>query len=71
MPRMGGEEAFGEIRKTAPRARVILASGYDEQESTRRFAGRGLSGFIQKPYRLNNLEEKVRQVLGAESASSA
>ena len=64
MPRMGGEEAFGEIRKTAPTARVILASGYDEQESTRRFAGRGLSGFIQKPYRLSNLEEKVRQVLG-------
>ncbi len=63
MPRMSGEEAFGEIRKTAPGARVILASGYDEQESTRRFAGRGLSGFIQKPYRLTNLEEKIRQVL--------
>ena len=45
---------------TAPAARVILASGYDEKESTRRFAGRGLSGFIQKPYRLADLEEKVR-----------
>ncbi len=64
MPRMSGEEAFREIREEAPGARVILASGYDETESTRLFAGQGLSGFIQKPYRLTNLEEKVEEVLG-------
>ncbi len=64
MPRMSGEEAFREIRKTAPGARVILASGYDEKESTRLFAGQGLSGFIQKPYRLSNLEAKIEEVLG-------
>ena len=63
MPRMGGEEAFSEIRKAQPDARVILASGYDEKESTRRFAGQGLAGFIQKPYRLTHLEEKVSRVL--------
>ncbi len=63
MPRMSGEEAFIEIRKTAPGTRVILASGYDEKECTRRFAGRELSGFIQKPYRLTSLEEKIRDVL--------
>ncbi len=63
MPRMSGEEAFREIREAAPEARVILASGYDEQESIRLFAGQGLSGFIQKPYRLTNLEAKVEEVL--------
>ena len=64
MPRMSGEEAFREIRKISPEVRVILASGYDERESTRLFAGQGLSGFIQKPYRLATLEEKIRKVLG-------
>ncbi|MCP3956308.1 MAG: response regulator [bacterium] len=66
MPRMSGEEAFREIREIAPEARVILASGYDERESTRLFAGKGLSGFIQKPYRLAALKEEIRVALGDE-----
>ena len=63
MPRMSGEEAFGEIRAIAPETRVILASGYEESESTRLFAGRGLSGFIQKPYRFTVLKQKIEEVL--------
>ena len=64
MPRMSGEEAFHAIRETAPEARVLLASGYDEKESIRLFAGRGLSGFIQKPYRMSVLGKKMEAVLG-------
>jgi len=29
---------------------VILSSGYNQQDATNRFAGKGLAGFIQKPY---------------------
>ena len=65
MPKMSGEEAFHAIREISPAARVILASGYDERESTRLFAGQGLSGFIQKPYRLRNLKAKIEEVLGS------
>ncbi|MEM7355856.1 MAG: response regulator, partial [Acidobacteriota bacterium] len=69
MPKMSGEEAFHAIREISPSARVILASGYDEGESTRLFAGQGLSGFIQKPYRMLKLREKIEDVLGPGAAS--
>ncbi|MFQ5519327.1 MAG: PAS domain S-box protein, partial [Mariprofundus sp.] len=49
MPNMDGKTAFQEIRKIDPEAKVILSSGYTEQEATSHFAGKGLAGFIQKP----------------------
>jgi DNA-binding NarL/FixJ family response regulator len=43
--------------------RVLLSSGYSEAEATRRFVGRGLAGFLQKPYRPGALVEAVRRAL--------
>jgi signal transduction histidine kinase len=63
MPRLGGEEAFRELRRIKPGVPVILSSGYNEQEATARFAGKGLAGFIQKPYRPSELIEHIRAVL--------
>ena len=63
MPRMDGEETFREIRRLHPGARVILTSGYNEQQVTQRFAGGGLAGFIQKPYKLNDFQSTLHQVL--------
>jgi PAS domain S-box-containing protein len=63
MPRMGGEEAFRELRKLRPRVPVILSSGYNEQDATARFAGKGLAGFIQKPYRPSELLARIREAL--------
>jgi DNA-binding response OmpR family regulator len=69
MPRMGGEEAFRELRKLRPRVPVILSSGYNEQDATARFAGKGLAGFIQKPYRPSELLARIREALaGREQA---
>ncbi|NUP99344.1 MAG: response regulator [Armatimonadetes bacterium] len=64
MPRMDGEEAFREMRRIRPDVKVILSSGYNEQEATNRFAGQGLAGFLQKPYGPKKLLEKVREVVG-------
>jgi PAS domain S-box-containing protein len=63
MPRMDGEEAFLEIRGIRPTVPVILSSGYNEQEVSNRFAGKGLAGFVQKPYRVEALREKVAEAL--------
>ena len=63
MPNMNGEEAFHEIRKLQPDARVLLVSGYSEQEATTRFAGKGLAGFLQKPFKADDLRRKMRSVL--------
>jgi len=62
MPHMDGEQCFREIRQLAPNVRVIMSSGYNEQDVTQRFLGKGLAGFIQKPYRLSVLMDALRQL---------
>jgi PAS domain S-box-containing protein len=63
MPRMDGEETFKELRRIQPDVRVILASGYSDQEISQRFQNLGLAGFIEKPYRVEALTAKLREVL--------
>ncbi len=63
MPHWDGEETFRELRRIQPDVRAILTSGYSEQAATGRFAGKGLAGFIQKPYRFEDLKAIIRKVL--------
>ena len=64
MPHMDGEQCFRELRRLDPDVKVFMSSGYNEQEVTRRFIGKGLSGFLQKPYKLSTLQEVIRTVAG-------
>ncbi len=64
MPEMGGEETFKELRKLNPDVPILLSSGFGQEEATRRFKGLGLTGFIQKPYRLATLLAEIRRCLG-------
>jgi len=64
MPHLDGEQTFQELRRIQHDVKVIMSSGYNEQEVTQRFVGKGLAGFIQKPYRSNLLRDKLREVLG-------
>ena len=64
MPRMDGAQAFAELRKRDPQARVILTSGYTEQDATEALSGEGLSGFLQKPYRPQELLAAIYGVIG-------
>jgi PAS domain S-box-containing protein len=63
MPRMGGEETFRRLRLLAPDVRVLLSSGYSEDEATSRFAGAGLAGFIGKPFSPQALLDRLREVV--------
>ena len=69
MPHMDGEEAFREMRRLHPGVTVILCSGYNEHDATQRFAGKGLAGFIQKPYNMAALRKKLMEVLRDERAA--
>jgi CheY-like chemotaxis protein len=64
MPELNGEEAFRELRQIREDVPVILTSGYNEIEATRRFMAKGLAGFLQKPYTPMDLAEKIRGALG-------
>ena len=63
MPQMGGEEVFRELRKLQPGIPVIMSSGYNEKDVTRKFVGKNLTGFVQKPYRQADLMDTLRRIL--------
>ena len=64
MPHLDGEETFRQMRQIRPGVRVILTSGFNQQEAVTRFTGKGLAGFIQKPFELTKLTAIVRAVVG-------
>jgi PAS domain S-box-containing protein len=66
MPRMNGQETYREMRRINPSVRVLLSSGYNEREATESFAGKGLAGFIQKPYKPLDLVHAVQSILNAD-----
>jgi CheY-like chemotaxis protein len=72
MPVMNGEECLRALKGIRPEVPVVLSSGFNEAEAIHRFTGKGLSGFLQKPYRASVLAERVKATLGqAASAQSA
>ncbi len=63
MPHLDGEETFRELRRIEPNVRVLLMSGYNEQDAIARFVGKGLAGFIQKPFNIEDLKNSLRSIL--------
>ncbi|HEY1170091.1 MAG TPA: CHASE domain-containing protein [Verrucomicrobiae bacterium] len=63
MPNMDGEQAFRELRKLNPEVKVLMMSGFNEQDTINRFTGKGLAGFIQKPFKREELQAKLRGIL--------
>jgi CheY-like chemotaxis protein len=70
MPEMNGEETFREIRRVRGDVPVILSSGYNEIEATRRFTAKGLAGFLQKPFTPKELIQKLSLALKPGSRGS-
>lgn len=64
MPRISGAETFRRIREFRPDAPVILMSGYNEEEASGQFAGKGLAGFIEKPFSTKALADAIERVIG-------
>ncbi len=63
MPGMGGFKCMLEMKKSAPDSKIIIASGYSEVFQTEDMIKSGASGFIQKPFKLKAVLEKIREVL--------
>jgi CheY-like chemotaxis protein len=64
MPGMSGAEVLPELRKIRPAVRVMLSSGYSEAESMKLFEGQQVTAFLQKPFTLSTLREKVKSCIG-------
>ncbi|MHB8522086.1 MAG: PAS domain-containing hybrid sensor histidine kinase/response regulator [Limisphaerales bacterium] len=63
MPHLSGIEAFREMRRIRADAQVLLMSGYNEEDATSQLAGKGLAGFLHKPFRPAELREKLHAIL--------
>jgi len=71
MPRLTGEAALAQMQRIAPRVPAILVSGYDESGRIREIVAAGFGGFLQKPFRRQDLGKKVRELLGVWDGSRA
>ena len=65
MPVMGGEELVPILNQDYPDLRIILTSGYPEEETRRGFPPGAVAGFVRKPYTVATLTEKVDETFNS------
>ena len=71
MPGMDGEQTFWHLRQVRPGVKTILMSGYNEQDATQQFVGKGLAGFLAKPFMVEDLMMGVDAALETEKPNPA
>ncbi|MDB5311841.1 MAG: Blue-light-activated protein [Gemmataceae bacterium] len=64
MPHLDGAEAFRELRQVRPDVTVLLTSGFAAHEAMAGFQGKGLAGFVRKPFRAQELLAAVFAAVG-------
>jgi len=60
---MPGESVLQEVRRQSPGLAVLIASGYATVESQSTWAAAGAAGFVAKPFHIQQLAQKLREVL--------
>ncbi|NLA75095.1 MAG: response regulator [Deltaproteobacteria bacterium] len=63
MPGIGGMETFDRLKEINKKVRLLLSSGYSLDGQAREIMDKGCKGFIQKPFTLSNISQKVKEVL--------
>ena len=61
MPVMDGKKCLEEILQVKSNAKVIIASGYSEHGPANGIMAAGAKGFIDKPFDMRELLEKIRK----------
>ena len=65
MPDMGAADTYVELQSINPAIKVLLSSGYGVDQQTNELLNRGCKGFIQKPFNMQSLSEKVEETLNS------
>ncbi|MBC2694847.1 MAG: response regulator [Desulfobacteraceae bacterium] len=63
MPKMSGGEVYDRMKEISPDIKVLLSSGYSVNGQSTDILNRGCNGFIQKPFKINELSAAIRQIL--------
>lgn len=64
MPVMSGKDVYTELKKINPEIKVLLASGFRQDSRVQDCLSMGINGFIQKPYSINELSVKIKEITG-------
>ena len=67
---MGGKETIKKLREIAPDVKAIVSSGYSDDPVMARFREHGFSGFVAKPYDINDLAQVLSDVLAGKNKPS-
>ena len=67
MPGMGGAEVYEKMKEMHPGVKVLLSSGYSINGQATDILARGCNGFIQKPFKMKELSQKLREILDKRS----
>lgn len=63
MPKMDGLETYKHLKEMNPSLKILITSGYSHDSQSHKEFRNGIEGFIQKPYKIDTLTKKVREVL--------
>ena len=63
MPGMSGGETYDRMQDIYPKVKVLLSSGYSINGQATEILNRGCNSFIQKPFKIKELSQKLREVL--------
>ena len=63
MPDMDGTNTFNILKKIKFDVNVLLSTGYDEDETVEMLLAAGCNGYVQKPYTMNKLKDKLSTIL--------
>jgi PAS domain S-box-containing protein len=67
MPILGGRDCFRELKAMNPGVRAILSTGFSMDGTVQEIMDEGIIGFIQKPYRLEELSNVVSKAIGRDN----
>ncbi len=63
MPGLSGSDLLTLVRNLYPETRVIIVSGFGDQEQAQNLIDRGAFDYLLKPFRLEVVEESVKRAL--------
>ncbi len=71
MPGMSGEQVFHAVRALEPTCKIILSSGYLDNDATTHLTRQQFTSFLRKPYDIDTLLTAVQRMLGEAHPTSA
>ncbi len=63
MPEMSGKDTYRQLKQINPDVKVLLISGYSSNQQVKEIMGLGCSAFLQKPFDIFRLSQKINEVM--------